>query len=196
MADRSSSQNRIVGNTVWTLLLLTAIVSGCAHHVDPAQQLSSAVSPFTLARNQSVELVATAKHSVGASDLNTLAVAYGSLQEKGNAYAGFLIEAITDTSFDADKNAKCASNLAQAIKAFNKAFASVSAPNQKDASVQSAWLPAFSDSVGSYWKRYDTATPTLSPETKADLVKQLKAETVWPNYEDIATETITAPSPH
>jgi hypothetical protein len=195
MVERSTSRDRIVQNTIWGLVF-TSIVSGCAHHADPVRELNSAVAPFTLARNQTVGLVATAKHSLGASDLNTLAVAYASLEEKGNAYAGFLVEAVTDTSFDADLNAKYASSLAHAIRAFNKSFASVNPASQARASVQSAWLPAFSDSVAAYWKQYNTAVATFSPQTKADLIKQLKAETVWPNYENIATEALATPSPH
>ncbi len=206
MFESTRSQGRIaartslwpfagVQSTVWGLFF-AAIVSGCTHHADPVRELNSAVAPFTLARNQAVGLVTTAKHSLAASDLNTLAVAYASLEEKGNAYAGFLVETVTNTSFDANKNAEYAANLTQAIKAFNKSFASVSPPNQAGASVQSAWLPAFSDSVAAYWKRYNTAMTTLSPQTKADLIKQLKAETVWPNYENIATEPIASPTPH
>lgn len=156
--------------------------------------MNSAVSNFTIARNQSVGLVTTAKRSLGASDLNTLAVAYGSLQEKGNAYAGFLVEAVTDASFDAGKNAKYASDLTQAIKAFNKSFASVRTANQAGVSVQSGWIPAFSHSVADYWKRYNTAAASVSPRARAEFVKQLKAETVWPNYEDIATETVAGSS--
>ncbi len=180
---------------VWGLLL-TALVTGCSHPTDPAQELNSALAPYSQARDQAVDLVATAKHSLGASDLNTLAVSYAALEEKGNAYAGFFVESVTDSSFDTDKNAKYASNLTQAIKTFNKSFASVSPPSQAGASVQSAWIPAFSDSVTAYWRKYQAAMAGLSPQSKADLVKKLKARTVWPNYENIATESLSTPTPH
>lgn len=176
--------------------LFAALVTGCAHHTDAGRELNSAVAPFTQARDQAVGLVTTAKHSLGASDLNTLAVVYAALEEKGNAYAGFLVEAVSDTSFDSDRNAQYASSLTQAITTFNKSFSSVSPPSQAYTSVQSAWVPAFSESVTAYWKQYHQAIAELSPQTKADLIKQIKAETVWPNYENIATEPIAAPSPH
>lgn len=180
---------------VWALLL-TALVSGCSHHPDPARELNSALAPFSEARDQAVDLVATAKHSLGASDLNTLAVSYAGLEEQGNAYAGFFVEAVTDSSFNADKNSKYASNLTAAIKTFNKSFASVSPPSQAGATVQSAWIPAFSSSVTAYWKQYQPAMASLSPQSKADLVKQIKVRTVWPNYENIATASLSTPTPH
>lgn len=66
---------------VWGLLF-TALVSGCSHRADPAQELNSALTPFSQTRDQAVDLVATSKHSLGASDLNTLAVSYAALEEK------------------------------------------------------------------------------------------------------------------
>ncbi len=180
---------------VWGLLF-AALVSVCSHRADPAQELNSALTPFSQARDQAVDLVATAKHSLGPSDLNTLAVSYAALEEQGNAYAGFFVESVTASSFDADRNAKDASKLTQAIKAFNKSFASISPPSQAGASVQSAWIPEFSNSVTSYWKKYQAAMGGLSPQSKADLVKKLKVRTVWPNYENIATESLSTPTPH
>ncbi len=204
MIECHSTQNRTEATTlqfcdfrvaVWGLLF-TALVSGCSHRADPAQELNSALAPFSQARDQAVDLVATAKHSLGASDLNTLAVSYAALEEKGNAYAGFFVEAVTASSFDADRNAKYASNLTQAIKTFNKSFASISPPNQVGAGVQDAWIPAFSNSLTAYWKKYQAAITGLSPQSKADLVKKLQARTVWPNYENIATESLSTPTPH
>ncbi len=179
---------------IWVVGLI--FVAGCTHHKDAAQELNSAIAPFTQSRDEAVQLITSAKRSLGADDLNTLAVDYTALEEKGNAYAGFLTESVTATSFDADRNAKYASDLSQAIKAFNKAFASVRPANQAGATVQSAWIPAFSDSVVAYWKQYQAGIGQLSPQTKADLVKGLKAKTVWPNYENIATESLSTPAPH
>lgn len=205
MSERRSTQNQTDPKislvefcsfriAVWGLLF-AALVSGCSHRTDPAQELNSALAPFSQARDQAVYLVATAKHSLGASDLNTLAVSYATLEEQGNAYAGFFVEAVTDSSFDADRNAKYASNLTEAIKTFNKSLASVSPPSQAGVSVQSAWIPAFSNSVTAYWKQYQAAIAGLSPQSRADLAKKLKARTVWPNYENIATESLSTPTP-
>ena len=116
-----------VRTTVLALFFTSLVAAGCAHHTDPVRELNSEIAPFTHSRDQAVELVTTAKHSLGASDLNSLAVSYGALQEKGDAHAAFLVEVISDASFNGDRNAKYASNLTQAIKTFNKSFASVSA---------------------------------------------------------------------
>jgi hypothetical protein len=195
MVCRDTQEFRRLRMVVWGVLF-TALVCGCSHRTDPAQELNSALSPFSQTRDQAVGLVATAKHSLGAADLNTLAVSYAALEEKGNDYAGFFVEAVTDSSFDADRNAKYAANLTQAINTFNKSFASIRPPSQAGASVDSAWIPPFSTSVTSYWQRYHAAIADLSPQSKADLVKTLKARTVWPNYENIATEPLSTPTPH
>ena len=171
-------------------------IAGCAHHKDAVQELDTATAPFTQSRDEAVGLVAETKHSLGAADLNTLAVDYSDLQEKGNAYAGFLSESLTAESFDANRNAKYAADLTVAIKNFNKTFASVRPANQTAAPVQSAWIPAFSDSIATYWKQYQAGAVQLTPQTKADLIKELKKKTVWPNYENIATETLSAPPAH
>lgn len=171
-------------------------IAGCTHHKDAVQELDSAIAPFTQSRDEAVQLVTAAKHSLGAADLNTLAVDYSALEEKGNAYAGFLAESLSIESFDADRNAKYAAELAQAIKSFNKSFASVRPAKQTTATVQAAWIPAFSDSIAAYWKRYQAGAGQLSPQIKADLVKELKARTVWPNYENIETEALSTPPTH
>jgi hypothetical protein len=177
-------------------VLVLMLGPGCTHHTDAVHELNSAVAPFTQSRDEAVQLVTNAKHVLGASDLNTLAVDYSALQDKGNAYAGFLTESVATTSMDAGKNAEDATALAQAIKTFNKSFAAISPASLAGASVKSAWIPAFSDSVTAYWKQYQSALAGLSPQTKADLIKELKAKTVWPNYENIATEPLSTPAPH
>jgi hypothetical protein len=191
-----SSRKTLATSRIFVLgFFFGALLAGCTHHADPARELSSAVAPFSQARDRAVGLVANAKHSLGAADLNTLAASYAPLEESGNAYAGFLVEAVTATSFDSDRNAKYASSLAQAIKTFNKSFASISPPSQAGATVPSDWIPAFSDSVAAYWRQYRVALGNLSLQAKADLVKELKAKTVWPNYENIATEAASTPTP-
>jgi hypothetical protein len=67
-------------------------------------------------------------------NLNTLA-----LEEKANAYASFIVEAVTTSSFDPNRNAAYAANLANAIAAFNKAFAALVATKQT--MITGAWVP-------------------------------------------------------
>jgi hypothetical protein len=99
------------------------------------------------------------------------------------------------TSFDPDKNNQEAAALTGAIKSFNKSFSSISPPSQTGQTVSSDWVPTFSGSVAAYWNKYHDVLTTMSPQMKADLVKGLQKQMVWPNYENIATEPISAPKP-
>ncbi|MGA8534687.1 MAG: hypothetical protein WB615_11305 [Candidatus Tumulicola sp.] len=138
----------------------------------------------------------TAKRALGASDVNQLAVAYGALQVTANGYARFLVESTNVTSFDADRNNKYATNLTDAIKAFNSAFVGLRATKQGNATVPSAWIPAFAESVEPYWNRYHATVAAASPQTRAGLTRQLTSDVLWPNFEDIATESLTASGSH
>ncbi|MGA8535491.1 MAG: hypothetical protein WB615_15390 [Candidatus Tumulicola sp.] len=179
------------------LFIIAALAgAGCTHKTDAARELGSAVAPFSRARDQTVALVTAAKHALGAADLNSLAVTYAALEEKGNGYAGFLVEAVNAGSFDSDVNAKDAQKLTDAVKAFNKSFASLAPASLAGTSVPSAWIPQFSQSMEAYWNHYHEQLAALSPQAKLDLIKQLKARVVWPNYENIATESIAQPTPH
>lgn len=111
-------------------LLGAIIFSGCAHHANPAQELTAGIAPFTDSRDQTVRLVASAKHSLGAEDLNSLAVVYTALEEKANAYAHFLVESVSSTSFDTDQNNVRASDLMEAINTFNRSFARIGSSKQ------------------------------------------------------------------
>ena len=172
------------------LVLGATLVSGCAHHADSAR-VSSGVAPFTQTRNQAVALVTTAKRTLGASDVNQLAVAYGTLEATANGYAHFLVGSASVTSFDAAGNDKQATRLTESIRVFNRAFVGLRSTSQGDATVPSAWIPLFAQSVEPYWSRYHTAFAAASPEMKLALTKQLTSDTVWPNFEDIATESLS-----
>lgn len=171
------------------------LLGACAHRTNPAQELNSAVAPFTDSRDQTIRLVVQEKHSLGAADLNSLAVAYTPLEEKANAYAHFLVISVSSASFSADQNNQCASDLTAAISTFNKAFARIVASKQTASVVSSAWVAPFAANVASYWGKYGAAIGGMSSQTKADLTNQLRNKTLWPNYEDIATEPLATP-PH
>ncbi len=180
---------------VFGAILGMAFAGGCTHRTTPAGELQAGIAPFAQTKDQTIALVAAEKRSLSAADLNSLTVAYTALEEKGNAYADFLVESVSVTSFDAGRNNRCASNLSEAVNGFNKAFTAIASPKRPVAPIQSAWIPAFAENIQAYWAKYTTAVAAMSPQTKADLVKQLKSETVWPNYEDIATEPL-ASAPH
>jgi hypothetical protein len=179
-----------------SVALLGAIVlGGCARHANPTQALSAEVAPFTESRDQTVRLVASAKHSLGAEDLNSLAVTYTPLEEKANAYAHFLVESTSSLSFDGDQNNRRASDLAQAINTFNKAFAGITPSKQTAPVISSAWVAPFAVKLAADWAKYNAAMSGMSSQAKAGLIKQLRNDTLWPNYEDIATESLATP-PH
>lgn len=172
-----------------------AFLGGCAHHTNAAQELNSAVAPFADSRDQTVGLVARDKHALDAADLNSLAVAYTPLEEKANVYAHFLVLSVGSASFSADQNNQCALDLAAAINSFNKAFATLGSSKQSSPAVSSAWVAPFAASVASYWGKYGTAATDASSQARTDLANQLRSKMLWPNYEDIATESLVTP-PH
>jgi hypothetical protein len=177
-------------------IVAACLLAACTHHPDAANEMQSATAPFTQARDEATALVATGKHTLGAADTNALAVMYSALEEKGNAYAGFVIQIANENTFDAQKNDGHAADLTKAIASFDKSFASIRSASMSGASVDSAWVPQFAASVASYWNRYQTALAAMSPEQKATLIKQLKARMIYPNYENIATQPLGTPSPH
>ena len=177
-------------------VIVACLFAGCTHHPDAAQEMQSATAPFTQARDEATTLVTTSKQTMGPADTNALAVMYSALEEKGNAYAGFVIRVADENAFDAQKNDAHAADLTKAIASFNKSFASIRPASMNGAGVDGTWVPQFAASVASYWNRYQTALATLSPDQKAALIKQLKARMIYPQYENIATQPVGTPSPH
>ena len=170
--------------------MLSLVVAACSHTATPSSQVQDGFAPFSSTRNQAVGLVSNTKRSLGSEDANTLAAAYTALEEKANAYAGFMVEAITTSSFDLSRNTKYAADLTAAIAAFDRSVAPLSTTHQR--ALASAWLPTFAVSLQSHWDRYSGVIAQMSPQTKANLIAEIKRDTVWPNYEDIATEPVAS----
>lgn len=168
-------------------LLLAVTVAGCSHK-SASSQISNGVAPFSTTRNQAIGVVAHAKRSLAAADVNTLAVAYTALQEKANAYASFMVEAVTTSSFDPARNAQYAADLSKAIAGFNKSYDALEAIHNDV--VPGRWVTPFAATLQARWNQYSGIVATMSPQNKADLLADLKRQTVWPNYEDIATEPV------
>jgi hypothetical protein len=181
-----NKQEKAGALVVAALAILAA--AGCGQKTASAQ-IRDGFSQFSTARNQAVTLVAQTKRSLDAADVNTLAVSYTDLQEKANAYAGFMVEAVTTSSFDANRNAQYAADLSKAIAKFDKAYAAMLATRQTT-TIAGAWVPTFAQGLQTRWDQYNGYIAKMSPQTKADLIKDLKRATVWPNYEDIATEAL------
>ena len=177
-------------------LMCCFTLADCARQTSPGDAVAQGLMPFTASRNQAIALVVAAKHALGAEDLNTLALAYSDLQQKANAYSDFLVRSTGGTSFDANQNAAFALALGKSIATFNKTFATISPQSMTSASVQGNWVGDFSTSIAAFWSQHQAQIVSLSPETKTNLVKQMKTDTLWPNYENIATETIVRTTPH
>lgn len=171
-------------------VFLAVTVAGCSHK-STSSQISGGIAPFSTTRSQAVSVVANTKRSLDAADVNTLAVAYTALQEKANAYAGFMVEAVTTSSFDPARNAKYAADLGKAIADFNKSYDAMEAIHNDV--VSGTWVTPFAQALQARWGQYSGIIAKMSPQNKADLLTDLKRQTVWPNYEDIATEAVKAP---
>jgi hypothetical protein len=168
-------------------LLPGIVLAACAHTAGDSS-LREGLAPFSATRTQAIGIVANTKASLGADDINAVAAAYTSLQEKANAYAGFMIEAVTASSFDRTRNATYAGALAGAISAFDGALAGLGA--KRAATVPAAWVTPFAQTLATRWDRYAGDVSRMSPQAKAELIAEIKRGTVWPNYEDIATEPV------
>jgi hypothetical protein len=168
--------------------MLSLVAAACSHNSSPTAQINSGFAPFSTTRNQAVGVVASTKASLGASDVNSLDVAYTKLEEKANAYAGFMVEAITRSSFDPAKNSAYAADLTTALAKFDSALITLSPTRRPQ--VADAWVPSFAQSLQSRWDQYNGYIAKMSPQQKADLIADIKRNTVWPNYEDIGTEPV------
>lgn len=183
MSKQRTSRQRFIA-----VAILSLIAAGCAHKSSPGSQIDEAFGPFSTTRNQTVALAGSTKRSLDASDVNTLAVAYTALQEKANAYADFMVEAVTTSSFDPGRNTKYANDFASAIVSFDKSYASLVETHRT--MLASSWVSPFAQSLQTRWNEYSGVIAKLTPQEKADLIKRVKRDTVWPNYEDIATEPV------
>ncbi|MBV8081894.1 MAG: hypothetical protein JOY86_02825 [Candidatus Eremiobacteraeota bacterium] len=175
-------------------LALALLIAGCNR---PAAQssLGADLAPFAKTRNQAIAMVTDAKRTLDAASINQLMLSYTDLQEKSNAYAGFLVEAASAGSFDSSKNDAYASQLRQSIDGFNVAYAGLESGamvRTKSSSMWLAdgWLPSFAQHVQSNWQRYHDAAG-VTPGG-GSIAAEIKSQTVYPNFEDIATESVRA----
>lgn len=179
----------------WTVVAAIAL-TGCAQHQRAtSSELSARLAPFAQTRTQAIALVTSAKHAFDAPSQNQLMLVYTDLEMKSNNYAGFLVEATQTGNFDSRKNDEYAAQLRRAIGAFNVMYATlqsgslVTPKNTTPTWLSDAWVAPFAQSVEGYWQRYH-ASLAASPQTVAHVTQQIKSETFYPNFEDIATERV------
>ncbi|MBV8171685.1 MAG: hypothetical protein JO219_07125 [Candidatus Eremiobacteraeota bacterium] len=176
-------------------LAVALSMSACtSHHSSASNPLNAQLAPFVRTRNQAIALVTSAKRSFDAQSINQLMLSYTDLEEKANAYSGFLVESANVDSFDPAKNDSYAEQLRQAINAFNVSYATLSRsaptpPRAANSWLDASWVPAFAHSAQSYWQQHHD-TLASSPQMVATVTKQIKSQTLYPNFEDIATESV------
>lgn len=175
-------------------LALGILCAGCGSGKTPSNQLNADLAPFSNTRAQAIAMVTHGKRTLDPQSINQLMVSYTELEEKSNAYAGFLTESATVDSFDPGKNDDYASAMRQAINAFNISYVSLEsrslAPNRTaNMWLSAAWVPSFAQHAQAYWNQYHGLAD--SPKSVA-MAEQIKRQTVYPNFEDIATESVRA----
>jgi len=186
--------NRTLASTLILAAFAALLVSGCTHHTAATpSELSERLAPFAQTRNQAIAMVTSAKRAFDAPSINQLMLAYTDLEIKSNAYAGFLVESADVDSFDSQKNDGYAAQLRSAIAAFNVTYATLSkgalVSPKGSAWLSDTWVAPFAQSVQAYWERYHAALAS-SPQTVAYVTQQIKSDTIYPNFEDIATERV------
>ncbi len=175
--------------------LAALTIAGCTQKGAATTNLGDKLAPFAQTRSQAIAMVTNAKRVFDAPSINQLMLAYTDLELKSNAYAGFLVESAKTGTFDTRKNDEYAFGLRSAIGAFNVTYATLqsASPTPSKAMTSTwlsdAWVAPFAQSVQAYWERYHD-TLASSPQTVAYVTQQIKSDTIYPNFEDIATERI------
>jgi hypothetical protein len=160
-------------------MLAAAALGACAHHTAPVRTLQAQLTPFEQTRTQAISLVTKAKRVMDPMSINQLEVAYTDLEVKANSYTGFIVESVDVGALDVRKNATYAADLTKAIDGFNQSY------NTLRTSALSGQPPVADLSAG--W------VPSFANEQKTAVAERIKRETVWPNFEDIATERLNLP---
>jgi hypothetical protein len=178
-------------------LLAATALSACAHRTAPVRTLQAQLTPFEQTRTQAISLVTKAKRVLDPMSINQLEVAYTDLEVKANNYSGFIVESVDVGGLDAQKNATYAANLKKAIDGFNRSYNALrtsALPAQPPvADLSTVWVPSFADAVQGDWDRYRNTIASAPAKQKMAVTERIKRETVWPNFEDIATERLNLP---
>jgi hypothetical protein len=175
--------------------LAALAIVGCTHSGAGTTNLGDKLAPFARTRSQAIVMVTNAKHAFDAGSINQLMLTYTDLELKSNAYAGFLVESAKIGTFDTRKNDEYAFGLRNAIDAFNVTYATLQSASPTPAKTTSstwlsdAWVAPFAQSVQAYWEQHHD-TLASSPQTVAYVTQQIKSDTIYPNFEDIATERV------
>ncbi|HLJ83841.1 MAG TPA: hypothetical protein VKT51_06705 [Candidatus Eremiobacteraceae bacterium] len=172
---------------------------GCAEQA--ANDIRHRTAPFTSTRDQAINAVVTSRRILPAASLGQLQMCYADVQSKANAYAGFLVALVSDGTYDDAANVTLSQQMGAAIGAFDdcelklqradatlapstNAAGAVTQPSSLPV-LSADWVPAFSASVSGYWRRDQKQIRTLSAAEKSDLIKNLNAALMFPDFDQI-----------
>ena len=186
---------RLVGAAAMIAALL---VAGCTHK--SASDITGQFAPLLHTRDLAVENAAVGKEYFDMASVGQLGICYGDLRSKAGQYTDFIAGVIRSASFDASRNQSDEHDLEVSISSYNDCTLKV----QKSAVLKSSapplvllgseWLPAFGQSVDTYWSRDGALVQSLSTDAKAQLIDQITSMTAWPDFAAIGGGT-PAPAP-
>jgi hypothetical protein len=174
------------------------LVAGCAHK--SASDITGQFAPFLRTRELAVENAAVGKEYFDTASVGQLNICYSDLRSKAGQYSEFIAGVIQSASFDVSRNQAVAHDLEVSIASYNDCTLKV----QKAAIAKSPapallllgaeWVPAFGQSVESYWARDGALVQSLSTDAKGHLIDQITTMTAWPDFATIGSGT-PAPTP-
>jgi hypothetical protein len=189
-------QSRIVV----TLALALMTSWGCSHPQDLSSSLRAQMAPFAQTRAQAIAVVKIAKKNLDPGSINQVNVKYAALQVDANEYLGFIAESVQVAGFDQARNQRSSTELNKTIDGFNGSVGPVVNPLKTRPGVtsiplplQGQWVAELSTSLTTDWQNYHTQLSAMAPQDRMTLAQQLKADYVWPSFQDIATEKLPLP---
>lgn len=174
------------------------LVSGCSHK--SASDITGQFAPFLRTRDLAVENAAVGKEYFDSASIGQLNICYSDLRSKAGRYSDFIAGVIRSASFDGSQNQVDEHDLEVSIASYNDCTLKV----QKAAIAKSTapsllllgaeWVPAFGQSVETYWARDGALVQSLTTDAKAQLIGQITTMTAWPDFTTIGGGT-PAPAP-
>lgn len=187
-----------VGRLVVAAMATALLVSGCSHN--SASDITGTFAPLLRTRDLAVENAAVGKEYFDTVSLGQLNICYDDLRSKSGEYSDFIAGVIQSASFDASQNQLAEHDLEVSIASYNDCALKVQKvavaknPPPPLTLLGAEWVPAFGQTVASYWNRDGALVQSLSTDAKAQLVNQIKAMTAWPDFATIGGGT-PAPTP-
>jgi hypothetical protein len=174
------------------------LVSGCSHK--SASDITGQFAPFLRTRDLAVENAALGKEHFDTASVGQLSICYSDLRSKAGLYSDFIAGVVRTASFDGNQNQLDEHDLEVSIASYNDCTLKVQKaavaknPPPTLSLLGAEWVPAFGQSVESYWARDGALVQSLSTDAKAHLIDQITTTTAWPDFASIGGGT-PAPTP-